>query len=304
MKKEIFAILTLGALLTSLIVMAHFVDTVKANMYIKGPYPYIEIESPKSKAYNQSNISLFVHVGTANYSDSNGKRTIEFIKWLNYSVDEETNNTVDWFGPYNSFIGADGATYYSLPYVFGANSTLLNLSDGTHLLRVYGETTFNSHISANISFTVYTESPQIQFLSAENKTYNTGNITLDFTTNHSVNWISYSLDNQANTTISGNSTLADLPEGAHNIIVYANDTAGNMGKSDMVFFAVDTSPRPSLTISSSPAQQPTSTQISPNPTLLNGPTVNFLLALTITVAIVAIIGLGTYFKQRKKKTAN
>ena len=39
----------------------------------------------------------------------------------------------------------------------------------------------------------------------------------------------YSRDGQANVTIAGNMTLSDLSEGPRSIIVYANDTAGNMG---------------------------------------------------------------------------
>jgi PKD repeat protein len=48
----------------------------------------------------------------------------------------------------------------------------------------------------------------------------------------------YSLDGQVNTTITGNTTLTSLSEATHNVVVYANDTSGNMGKSNMVSFNI------------------------------------------------------------------
>jgi len=50
--------------------------------------------------------------------------------------------------------------------------------------------------------------------------------------------MAYSLDNQANQTINGNCTLTGLTVGTHSIVVYANDTFGNMGKSETVTFTV------------------------------------------------------------------
>ena len=52
----------------------------------------------------------------------------------------------------------------------------------------------------------------------------------------------YSLDNQANVTITAGINLLGLPQGAHNITIYANDSLGNMGSSNTVFFSVDTLP--------------------------------------------------------------
>jgi hypothetical protein len=50
------------------------------------------------------------------------------------------------------------------------------------------------------------------------------------------------LDNQANVTITGNTTLSGLSEGTHSITVYANDAAGNIGYSDTVYFSINTQP--------------------------------------------------------------
>jgi hypothetical protein len=82
--------------------------------------------------------------------------------------------------------------------------------------------------------------PQIQITSPENKTYS--KVTLSYTVNRDTSWIGYSLDNRANVTIKGNTELFNLSQGAHSIILYANDSAGNMGCSNRVFFSVNSLP--------------------------------------------------------------
>lgn len=62
--------------------------------------------------------------------------------------------------------------------------------------------------------------------------------TLIFTLDFNSSWIGYSLDGQANVTISENITLTDLPFGWHQIIVSANDTLGNMWASVVADFAI------------------------------------------------------------------
>ena len=62
------------------------------------------------------------------------------------------------------------------------------------------------------------------------------NIPLTFAVNGTTSWIGYSLDNQANITVDGNTTLTGLSYGQHSIVVYANDTSGTMGVSKEIFF--------------------------------------------------------------------
>jgi hypothetical protein len=77
--------------------------------------------------------------------------------------------------------------------------------------------------------------PVIVITSPTNNTYNKLKVPLNFTINEPVSWIGYSLDSTKNKTIKGNTTLNDLKDGAHNIIVYANNTAG-MSASNKVYF--------------------------------------------------------------------
>jgi subtilisin family serine protease len=87
-----------------------------------------------------------------------------------------------------------------------------------------------------------TTPPLISVISPQNKSYYSTTIPLTFIINEPTSWIGYSLDNQPNVTIIGNITLSGLTYTNHNIIVYANDTSGNMGTSNKVYFTIDTIP--------------------------------------------------------------
>jgi undecaprenyl-diphosphatase len=78
----------------------------------------------------------------------------------------------------------------------------------------------------------------ISILSPENKTYTLSEISLKFTVNASISWSGYSLDGQTNITTAGNTTLANLVEGPHSVVVYANDTTGTLSSSQTVYFTI------------------------------------------------------------------
>ena len=82
--------------------------------------------------------------------------------------------------------------------------------------------------------------PKVQITSPENKTY--AEVSLKFTVNRGTEWMGYSLDNRVNITILSATKLSGLSQGAHNVTIYANDSLGNMGSSNTVFFSVDKLP--------------------------------------------------------------
>ena len=82
--------------------------------------------------------------------------------------------------------------------------------------------------------------PKLQITSPENKTYS--KVDLSFTINRGVDWMGYSLDNQMNVTINSETQLNNLSQGAHSIILFCNDSQGNMGYSNTVYFSVDSLP--------------------------------------------------------------
>jgi hypothetical protein len=80
----------------------------------------------------------------------------------------------------------------------------------------------------------------INIQSPRNMSYHTSEVPLDLVVSPSFTWIAYSLDSQANVSITENSTLPELQLGLHDLTVYAKDAVGNTWASDAVYFSVDT----------------------------------------------------------------
>jgi N-acetylneuraminic acid mutarotase len=83
-----------------------------------------------------------------------------------------------------------------------------------------------------------TVAPVVQITSPENETYQ--QVMLTYTVNKGTDWIGYSIDNNGNVTITNPIRLSHLSQGSHRIILYANDSSGNMGASNTVYFSIDT----------------------------------------------------------------
>ena len=86
-----------------------------------------------------------------------------------------------------------------------------------------------------INFTVDATPPEVSILSPLNVTYYASEIPFDFLISEKLSLIKYSLDGQKNSTLCGNTTLANLPNGKHQLIVYVWDVAGNVGVSEAAF---------------------------------------------------------------------
>jgi hypothetical protein len=234
MKKTALALTLIISLFVSVFAVELVAKTAKANFFHpKYRMPYIEINSPQPQVYNQSTVTLDTETYCDSFNeDDEGVLHFETLKWLVFNLDGEVQ-PLEWV-----------LLNDNIPYASVAKSYLTDLSDGVHSLMVYGETTFNSLIFANVTFAVYTEPMKIDFLSLENKTYNSPSIPLDLAVDRLTSWVGFSLDNQSNMTVYGNTTLTDLPVGSHNLVVYANDTYGNMGVSETLFFTVEEPPEP------------------------------------------------------------
>ena len=202
--------------------------------YVNVP-PTISIVLPENKTYNVNHVPLTF---TADKS----------ALWIRYSLNGQANLTIT------------------------GNTTLTELADAPHSITVYATDIFGTEASAKVYFTIDTP-PNITILSPQNKTYNATDIPLTFNIDETAPWIGYSLDNQANVTITGNTTLTGLADGAHSITVYANDTAGNTAASETIHFSI-----------AQPAE--------PFPT--------WIAAATATGIIIAA-GILIYFTKLKKK---
>ncbi len=121
------------------------------------------------------------------------------------------------------------------------NTTMSDLTDGNHSLRVYANDTFGNMGSSDlINFSVLVRFPIVVILSPSNRTYNSSSVLLSFTVDEPVSWMAYSLDDHAGTEITGNTTLTDVADGSHTVVVLARDFAGNQGNSTKAYFTVNT----------------------------------------------------------------
>ncbi len=89
--------------------------------------------------------------------------------------------------------------------------------------------------SASVTFTVHDISaPTVSVLIGQNQVFTNPNIPLNFWINERA-ICAYCLDSQGVIDVDGNTTLMGLTNGKHNLTVYANDTSGNVGSSNIQF---------------------------------------------------------------------
>ena len=279
-EKALLPIALISALLLTL-AGTQLVNFAAAN---PNPFPFGENVSPDSSTkpptitissviVNGSNVAI-------NFTADVGESTTAFYTRMSkvyYTSDWNRNQTYlyQFYDPAQGTVDVSKRTEYSL--------CELNVPEGKHTITVYAlesgsyirqalmhAFTITGFSSAN--FTIDTMPPEILTVSVENKTYETSEIPLIFTTNEPVTRILYSLDGLDNVTIAGNTTLTNLHFGEHNVTFYATDEAGNTGTSKTISFTVKES------------------ELSQN-----------TLVAVASGASVAIVGVGLliYFKKRK-----
>ena len=188
--------------------------------------------------YN-SNVPLMLEVSLFGWYQPNVGLNPEVIDSLIYNLDG----------------GPDIAIMFTYPVAYGPNTPIIvsdvlsGLNEGKHLLAIHGLTSYNTTFSANTTFTVDMDAelsdnnaPRISILSPENTTYGSqeAHLTaLSFWVNKPFAWARFSLDNQENKTINGNTTLYEcaIGIGPHSISVYTIDTAGYVA-SDTIRFSI------------------------------------------------------------------
>jgi hypothetical protein len=246
---------------------------------VTGQVEYKHIPPPSDAA--PPAITVFSPKNNTIHAENNVTLTIKVtIPELYNEAISDVHYTADWM---------DGDTPRHLTtkgtQEFSRTRDFTEIPDGNHNLTVYayasgsywvGFTAYYFDIgnSSSILFTIDTTAPSINLLSLENKTYDTPDITLNFTVNEPVSKITYSLDGQENVRIDGNTTLTGLSNGYHNLTIYATDEAGNIGTSETITFSIAEETEPPF------------------------PTAPVAAASAVIVALVGI-GLLVYFKKRK-----
>lgn len=184
-------------------------------------------------------------------------------EWDNiWALANEINNAAGYAFYAYSFLDISRATDYPYAPIVGNHTVAIVTLEG----KSAGFSSFNFQVlkvsdvaakavpATGVGGTVKVGSPapQITMISPGNTTYGTSAVNLNFTLREPEPWIGYSLDGNANVTITG-STNISASDGQHSIVIYANDSTGRTGASDKVYFAVDTlSPVALFTYSPSP----------------------------------------------------
>jgi parallel beta-helix repeat protein len=163
-----------------------------------------------------------------NYFVDNEKQVYD-VSWENSSI-AASKNTWDVGYPI-------GGNYWSdYTGVDGVSGKYKNETGSDEL----GDTPYviDQNNQDNFPLMPYGSPPAIFIDSPENTTYTVTSVSLKFTVSKTTSWIEYSLDNQANVTITEDTTLSDLAIGEHSITLYAEDTDGKTGKSETVYFTI------------------------------------------------------------------
>jgi hypothetical protein len=256
--------------------------SVKGNpLYIEAPAPansnpIIKITSPKENAtYTNGTINVcFTVIGSKDPSFV----VMSLNGW--YKGDWMNNSKIadGMVGEYNSRIPIFLQYNFDVTGIpFGEHSLLITASGSADFIKNNSPIpkylcSLSSTLCVNFSVR---NNPIITFPSSQNCTVTDSSFPLNFTVDHSVTEMAYSLDKQESVPISGNTTLTDLPNGEHNVTVYAADAFGNTGTSDTLFFSV----------------KPPEFPVMP------------VVAAFVTVVVLIAAGLLVYNKKRKRSWA-
>jgi PGF-pre-PGF domain-containing protein len=160
--------------------------------------PAITIISPLNRSYNNQTVLINI-----SYSD--------------------THIGDVWF-----FNGTENISYSSPVYQ--------NFSEENHQITVYANDTFGNTNHTSLVFTVDLTPPSLTIVSPENNIYYKTRLNLTFLAGEELDtcWYGY---NGTNTTITGctNTTFIPLDDQTSALILYANDTAGNMNQTAAEF---------------------------------------------------------------------
>ena len=291
-KKQVLTAITISALLLSTLAGALLIqngsrafivqaETYDSNMVIYGDTnANVTIQSPENKTYTQNNVALTFTIETDVPLSENFKGGVLQLYLAHGCVlDYNTSKLVnDVSSKYWIFPNTVSVTLSGSGNRYVGNATLTGLTQGSHNILVWIRAEQNMISYAGIRWSVFlwvsfSVAPQITILSPETKAYNVSDVPLDFTVEETFSRIEYSLDGQSNVTIDGNTTLTWLPNGYHNVTVYATDEFGNIGVSKTIYFNVE----------------------APFPTAL---------VVAVSVVTVAVVGMGlfVYLKKRKRRS--
>jgi hypothetical protein len=198
--------------------MEFLVEANPANLY-----PAIAILDPNSwKGCCYSNASIPLKIGVLLAKTNVPAVYYPQVDNISYSLDSKENVTLSNFKPEGW-----AKTYPGEPIVsLTVSSTLYNLTEGNHTLRAYSSD--KKLVTNELTFTVDSNyrGPKLTLISPKNTTYK-NQVELIFSINKDYKNARYLLDYESSNyhgpiPIKGNTTLTNLTEGTHKIMVFAD----------------------------------------------------------------------------------
>ena len=236
--------------------------------------PVITIHSPKNGSYNPNNITLTFNVAIPQINDD---KSLDTVTTIYYESNWQTSEITVAEGSIGSFS-------INLSEVRGGNPSVTIYAVGEGYIetgeeyREENDVIYSYHYYdrfemigySTVSFIKDLIFPKITILSPQNVTYNSSDVKLTCLFTEDISKASYCLDGNKNVTFVGDIILDNLPAGEHELVIYVQDLAGNIGVSEKTYFSIT----------------------EPFPTTL---------AVT-SIAVIAVIGMGilVYFKKYKK----
>lgn len=128
---------------------------------------------------------------------------------------------------------------------FSPNTTI-TAQEGYNNITVYANDSANNIGSSTVYFTVDTTAPTVSIHSPTATTYSTSSVPLNVSANEAVDSWWYKLNSGANTSFTPNTTITGS-EGSNTLLVYTNDSLGNIGSSSVTFTVSTVTPSGALT---------------------------------------------------------
>ena len=211
--------------------------------------PVITFESPENQVLNVSIASFPITVKVGSSETAKQKQLIAVsykYDWQeNYtSLYEYMPGTMNESTPFPSSL-SEFSTAINLTSIPEGNHTLIvRAQEGGVYIINKGDVTYSYGFKNNASATLHfvVDLPPTIKVSIENKTYYSADLPLDVITDGNLTELSYSLDNQSNISLSGNTTLTGLKPGIHTLTLYASDQIGNSTLNTVSFVIADPFP--------------------------------------------------------------
>jgi hypothetical protein len=286
------------AILTSILVIIFLLQpiaqmvAVRANPYMFLQFTKIRIYSPQSQVYVYPNVDVSFDY----YVETNFPQVDSF----SYSLDSNANSTLP-------------SSKSSIPHIdfnkYSVFKTLENLSNDNHRLAVYAYFS-NMTVRQILNTTIVVDTAYIQptplMISPLNQTtYNSNEVAVTYSINAKIVFSTYSLDTSEYapkwTAFTGNTTLANLSEGSHKLMLGLSVQSHSGVMYDYhrltLYFNVGSNGKISTL---TPSFSPTPTATPYLPIDRNAPHLDptfYLLAISITVALVVLAVFA--YKRRK-----